>query len=61
MPTQARGVEDLLPPGRVTAYAGYVPANQLDGLIELLLPPTRDENVGALFDEPLGARQRNAA
>src|SRR6202042_694314 len=47
--------------GRVTAHAGHVPANQLDGLIELLLPPTRDENVGALFNEPLGARQRQAA
>jgi len=31
---------------RVTAHAGHVPANQLDGLIELLLLPTRDENVG---------------
>jgi hypothetical protein len=33
---------------RVTAHAGHVPANQLDGLIELLLPPARDENVGTL-------------
>src|SRR6266700_5451996 len=47
--------------GRVAAHAGHVPANQLDGHIELLLPPTRDENVGALFNEPLGARQRQAA
>jgi len=43
--------------GHVAAHAGHVPANQLDGLIELLLPPTRDENVGTLFDEALGARQ----
>src|SRR5580658_6898079 len=41
--------------GRVTAHAGHVPANQLDGLIELLLPPTRDENVGTLFNEALRA------
>src|SRR5258707_2517264 len=47
--------------GRVTAHAGHVPANQLDGLIELLLPPTRDENVGAFFNEPLGTLQRQAA
>ena len=46
---------------RVTLDAGHVPADQLDGLIELLLPPTRDENVGALFNEALGARQRHAA
>ena len=47
--------------GRVAAHAGHVPANQFDGLIERLLPPARDENVGALFNEPLGARQRPAA
>jgi hypothetical protein len=47
--------------GRVAAHAGHVPANQLDGLVELLLPPTRDENVGAFFNEPLGTRQRHAA
>src|ERR1700675_4102862 len=35
--------------GRVTAHAGHVPANQLDGLIERLLPPARDENVGTLL------------
>src|SRR5258707_5103318 len=46
---------------RVAANAGHVPANQLDGLVELPLPPTRDENVGTLFDEALGARQRHAA
>ena len=42
--------------GRVTAHAGHVPANQFNGLIELLLLPTRDENVGALFNEELSAR-----
>ena len=47
--------------GRVTAHAGYVPTDQLYGLIELLLLPARDENVGAFFNEPLGARQRQAA
>src|SRR6202021_466143 len=47
--------------GRVAAHAGYVPANQLDGLIERLLPPARDENVGTFFNEALGALQRQAA
>src|SRR6185312_5368637 len=47
--------------GRVAAHAGHVPANQLHGLIEHLLPPARDENVGTFFNEPLGARQRHAA
>ena len=42
--------------GRVAAHAGHVPANQFDGLIEPLLSRTRDENVGTLFDEALGAR-----
>ncbi len=42
--------------GRVTAHAGHVPANHLDGLIERLLLPARDENVGAFFNEQLGAR-----
>ena len=47
--------------GRVAAHAGHVPADQLDGLIQRLLPPAGDENVGAFFNEPLGARQRHAA
>src|SRR3984957_16116318 len=47
--------------GRVAAHGGYVPANQLDGLVECLLPPAHDENIGALFNEPLRARQRHAA
>jgi hypothetical protein len=29
--------------GSVAAHAGHVPANQLDGLIELLLLPTRED------------------
>ena len=44
--------------GRVAAHAGHVPANQPDGLVERLLPSARDENIGAFFNEPLGARQR---
>ena len=44
--------------GRVAAHAGHVPADQLDGLIERFLPPAGDEDIGAFFDEPLGARQR---
>jgi hypothetical protein len=47
--------------GRVATHAGHVPADQRDGLVESLLPPARDENVCAFFDEPLGARQRHAA
>ncbi len=47
--------------GRVPAHAGHVRANQPDGLVDRLLPPARDENVGAFFNEPLGARQRQAA
>src|SRR5439155_8271189 len=47
--------------GRVAAHAGHVPADQLDGLIQRLLSPARDENIGAFFNEPPGARQRHAA
>ena len=47
--------------GRVAAHAGHVPADQPDGLVEHLLPPARDEDIGAFFDEPPGARQRHAA
>jgi hypothetical protein len=35
--------------GRVAAHAGHVPANHLDGLVQCLLPPTRDENVGTML------------
>src|SRR5580692_1359671 len=45
----------------VAAHAGHVPANQLRGLIERLLPAARDENVGAFFHEPFGARERQTA
>jgi hypothetical protein len=47
--------------GRVAAYAGDVPADQFDGLVQRLLSPARDEHVCAFFNEPLGARQRHAA
>ena len=47
--------------GRVAAHAGHVPTDQLDGLVQPLLFPARDENIGAFFNEPLGARQRHAA
>src|SRR5258708_5917133 len=47
--------------GRVAAHAGHVPANQLDGLVERLLPPARDENIGAFFNKQLGARQCHTA
>src|SRR3984885_9116890 len=51
---------EVVETGRVAAHAGYVPANQRDGLIERLLPSARDENIGAFFNEPLGARQHHA-
>src|SRR6202043_1140261 len=41
--------------------AGSVPANQPDSLVERLLPPARDEDIGAFFNEPPGARQCHAA
>src|ERR1700733_11207132 len=47
--------------GRVAAHAGHVPADQLDGLVERLLPPARDEDIGAFLNKQLGARQRHAA
>src|SRR3954447_723669 len=47
--------------GRVAAHAGHVPADQFDGLIERFLSTTCNENMGAFFNEPLGARQRHAA
>src|SRR3954454_23251730 len=46
---------------RIAAHAGHVAADQLDGLVELLLLPARYENVSAFFHEPLGALQRHAA
>src|SRR6478672_7263882 len=47
--------------GRVATHAGDVPANQPDGLVERLLPSARDEDIGAFFDKPPGARQGHAA
>src|SRR5262249_6556245 len=47
--------------GRVAANAGHGPANQPDGIVERLLSPAGDEDIGAFFDQPPGARQRHAA
>src|ERR1700733_1152624 len=47
--------------GRVTLDAGYIPADYLHGLVDLLLLPARDENVSTLLHEELGACQRHAA
>jgi hypothetical protein len=47
--------------GRVAAHGGHVPADLLDGFVQRLLSPARDENIGAFFNEPLGARQRHTA
>jgi len=32
--------------GRIALHAGPVPANQLHGLVQSFLPPTRDEHLG---------------
>ena len=37
--------------GRVAAHARDVPADQLDGLVERLLPPAGDEDVGPFFEK----------
>ena len=47
--------------GCIAAYAGHVPADQLDGLIERFLLPAGDEDIGAFLDEAPGTRQRQAA
>src|ERR1700682_2307312 len=47
--------------GGVAAHAGHVPADQLDGLVQRLLSPARDENIGAFFNELCGARQLHTA
>src|ERR1700741_4197032 len=47
--------------GWVAAPAVPGPANQPAGRVERLLSPARDEDVGAFFNEPPGARQRHAA
>src|SRR4029077_10199944 len=38
-----------------------LPPNVRASFVERLLPPAHDENIGAFFNEPLGARQRHAA
>ena len=42
-------------------YAGDVLADLRDGLVELGLAATGDEYIGALFNEPLGGREADAA
>src|SRR5271170_6319993 len=46
---------------RIALHAGHVPANQLDGFIHSLLPPTRNENVSSFVNEQLGTGQRHTA
>lgn len=50
-------VVQLVEVGRICLYASHVPADQLDGVIQSFLPPTRDEDVSSLFNEQLGTRQ----
>jgi len=46
--------------GGIALYAGDVSANELHGLIELVLAASGDEDVGAFFDEELGCCERHA-
>ena len=47
--------------GDVGLYAGHVLADLRDSLVELRLAATGDEYIGALFNEPLGGREADAA
>jgi len=42
-------------------YTGHVPADQPDGFVQRVLPPTRDEDVSPFVDEQLGTGQRHTA
>src|SRR4029077_19687946 len=44
----------------VAVHTGNVFADELDGLIELILAASGDEDVCALFDEELGCSERHA-
>ncbi len=47
--------------GGVAAHAGDIAADRRDGFVERVLPAAGDENIGAFFDEALGAGQGHAA
>jgi hypothetical protein len=52
-------VVQLVQVGRICLHASHVPADQLDGVIQTFLPPTRDEDVSSLFNKQLGTGQRH--
>jgi hypothetical protein len=45
--------------GRIGLHAGHVPADQLDGFVQRLLPSARDEDVSSFVHEQLGTGQRH--
>jgi hypothetical protein len=47
--------------GAISLHAGHVPADQFDGFIKGVPPPTRDEDVSSFVDEQLGTGQRHTA
>jgi hypothetical protein len=52
---------EIIELGDVGLYAGDVPSDLRDGLVEFGLAATGDEDIGALLNEPLGGRESNAA
>jgi hypothetical protein len=58
-PDRVEQVVQLVQVGRICLHASHVPADQLHGVIQSFLPPTRDEDVSSLFNEQLGTGQRH--
>ncbi len=44
---------------RVGLYAGHVPPDQLDGVVQRVLPTACNEDMSSFVDEQLGASQRH--
>jgi hypothetical protein len=55
----ARTTVQIVQVGLISLHAGHVSADQLDGFIQSILPPTRDENVSSFVNEQLGTGQRH--
>ena len=47
--------------GRIGLHAGHIPADQLHGFVQRILPSARDEDVSPFVHEQLRAGQRHAA
>lgn len=43
--------------GRIGLHAGHIPADQLDGFVQRVLPPARNEDVSSFVDELLRTGQ----